>query len=345
MKNFFVTTLAFLMVAGLLAHERPVIGILTTPLTDIPSIYSPQNYSFLPYSYIQSLEAAGARVVPIPYDAPAENITFLLKQVNGVLFPGGGAALNYTDPETGVLGPSNITAAGEFVVSKIIEANNKGVHFPLLATCQGWEILVLAISKNYDILYCEYNDFRVSSPVQLAPAAYKSGPWSALPSRLQNLSETEPFYLYNHFNALLPEDFNQNKLLSNFFEITGISEPVLTDGPPFIATAQAKKYPIYGNQFHAEKNAFMWKNGTNVTHTLDSILATQHIANFFVNEARKNNNTFQSDDLLAQSLISSWPLTNVSPLSEAVDYAYVFPQVTAFPEVYPNLYSKKSSTE
>jgi len=326
-----------IMVSCALAHDRPVIGILTTPASDISVIHSSANYSFIPYSYVQSVEAAGARVVPIPYDAPAENITYLLKQLNGVLFTGGGADLNKTDQETGKLGPTNITAAGEFIIRKIIEANDNGEYFPLLTTCQGWEILVFAIGKDYDILQTGYNDFKVSSSVLLTPPAFNSGPWATMQPHLQKTSQTEPFFLYNHFFALTPEDFYENKLLDDFFDITGISHPVLTDGPPFVASAQAKNYPIWGQQFHPEKNAFFWKKAANASHTPDSILATQHLTNFFVNEARKNHNVFQSSEILSHSMIDSWRLTNVSPIAKGYDFVYLFPKVETFPEAYPNL--------
>lgn len=35
------------------------------------------------------IEAAGARAVPLHYDAPAAETDALLQQVNGVIFPGG----------------------------------------------------------------------------------------------------------------------------------------------------------------------------------------------------------------------------------------------------------------
>lgn len=333
-KQILIIVVALTLITLTLAfsNERPVIGILTTPASDIPSIYSPENYSYIPYSYVQSVEAAGARVIPIPYDASPENITFLLKQVNGVLFTGGGAALNSSDPKTGKIGPSNMTAVGEFIISKVIEANDNGIYLPLMGTCQGFEILILAISKDYNILATNYNDFRVSTNVTLWPAAFKSGPWSTMLPRIRNASQNQPFFLYNHYNALTIERFNNSKNLTDFLEITGISKPVLTNGAPFVASTQAKKYPIWGHQFHPEKNAFMWNFAANASHTPDSILATQHITNFFVNEARKNNNTFVSEEVLKTSLIWGW-----KPV-KSLDLTFIFPKVNEHPDSYPNLF-------
>ena len=82
-----------------LATNTPVIGVLTIP-SNVPG-HQPGNYSMIPASYLKHIESAGARVVPIPYDASPENITFLLNQVNGVLFIGGAPALTEEDPVTG----------------------------------------------------------------------------------------------------------------------------------------------------------------------------------------------------------------------------------------------------
>jgi len=54
------------------------------------SEYPRSEYSFIPASYVKYLEMAGARVVPIYYDAPKEYYDNLLTKLNGVLFTGGG---------------------------------------------------------------------------------------------------------------------------------------------------------------------------------------------------------------------------------------------------------------
>ena len=54
------------------------------------------------------------------------------------------------------------------------------------------------------------------------------------------------------------------------------------------------KYPFYGLQWHPEKAAFEWHPEKDTRHSWDAIRLGQYFANFFVNEARKNNNTFGS---------------------------------------------------
>ena len=67
---------------------RPLVGVLSQPgLMQIDGV--PANYSYIAASYVKFVEMAGARAVPIPYDAPADEITRIFQQVNGVLLPGG----------------------------------------------------------------------------------------------------------------------------------------------------------------------------------------------------------------------------------------------------------------
>jgi len=48
-------------------NTRPIIGILTQP-SSWPTMYDPEEYSYIATSYVRYLESAGARVVPIKYD-------------------------------------------------------------------------------------------------------------------------------------------------------------------------------------------------------------------------------------------------------------------------------------
>lgn len=49
----------------------------------------PPNPTHPHADYVKWIEAAGARVVPLYYDAPETEIDAVLQQVNGVIFPGG----------------------------------------------------------------------------------------------------------------------------------------------------------------------------------------------------------------------------------------------------------------
>ena len=63
------------------------------------------------------------------------------------------------------------------------------------------------------------------------------------------------------------------------------------------------EYPFYGTQWHPEKNIFEWTKYEAINHSPTAVQVSQHFANFFVNEARRNNNTFSSESELESYLI------------------------------------------
>jgi gamma-glutamyl hydrolase len=65
---------------------------------------------------------------------------------------------------------------------------------------------------------------------------------------------------------------------------------------------EAREFPFYASQFHPEKNIFEWST-SDFPHSLNAILVSTYFAEFFVNEARQNNATFASDEVLKPYLI------------------------------------------
>lgn len=56
----------------------------------------------------------------------------------------------------------------------------------------------------------------------------------------------------------------------------------------FLSTVEARRYPIYGVQYHPEAVQFDWtKNARFINRSVPSIAIAQYLANFFVGECRK----------------------------------------------------------
>jgi gamma-glutamyl hydrolase len=92
---FFIALISFVITD----NQKPVIGILTLPSDQ--SGYPEDKYSYFPASYVKHMEAAGAMIVPIPWDLSYEELEFYLERVNGIFFTGGGTELNITIPSPG----------------------------------------------------------------------------------------------------------------------------------------------------------------------------------------------------------------------------------------------------
>merc|ERR1712150_290766 len=88
-------------------------------------------------------------------------------------------------------------------------------------------------------------------------------------------------------------------------------------GNDFVSTIEAYDYPIYGTQWHPEKNNFEFTTLYNgLPHSSEAVKASQYMANFFVDEARRSMHQFPSEKLEKNALIY-----NYQPVYSAVKYS------------------------
>lgn len=279
-------------------NSRPVIGVLAQP-SDFPDLYPSDEYSYIASSYIKFVESSGARAVPIPYDLEREEIKYLFERINGVIIPGGNAALWTSDKNM-----SDFTLAGQYIIQLAIEANNKGDYFPIWGTCLGYELMMIAVA-NEDVL----NTFNSSNHVLKLEYlnADQTRMFKNLDISLKKYSENMNALYFNHHYGITPENFVSNSFLNDLFFISSIS--YTDNGTAFVASIEGHYYPFYGVQFHLEKNAFEWHKEINASHTPESIKISQQLGNFFINEARKNYHTFDSE-----SEADSYSIYNYNPV-------------------------------
>merc|ERR1712179_420906 len=263
------------------------------------------DQSYIAASYIKYLEAAGARVIPVPHYYEESQVRKLFQHVNGFLMPGGGIKF-FTSPY--------------YKISKIfwdlaLEANEKNDFFPIWGTCMGFEVMnVLAVGK--DVV-----SERISNDKAL-PLDFIED--SAARSRLFGPIHSEHLYeifgkekvTYNHHGkGVTRKTYGENPKLNNFFSILSVNLDEY--GREFISTIEARKYPFYGVQWHPEKNNFEHTTlYSQLPNSANGVLVAQYTANFFVNEARKNLHKFPSKEMEENSLIY-----NYNPIYSARKYS------------------------
>ncbi len=144
MKILILIALASLALS--VPNQAPIIGIYTqTDSSDEPKMVEglklASNYSYIAASYVKYIQISGAQVVPI--FAYSKNKTYfdnLLPKINGVLFPGGGTAIDITN---------TWTKNADYILKYAIEQNKNGNPFPVWGTCLGWELLAY-LTSGYD---------------------------------------------------------------------------------------------------------------------------------------------------------------------------------------------------
>ena len=282
--------------------DRPVIGILSLPLE---SDFPPTNAtSYIAGSYVDWVESAGARVVPLKVDRPFAELEELFWQLNGVLFTGGSASFyDFYGNDWPKL--SNYTKVGCFLYSLIEQANDKGIYMPLWATCLGFELIHICAYPVYGVLpnfdgdpaYVRNNTFN--------EAGKESRVFnSKMGQFVVDLMETEGVCLLSHNHGVAPREYEEYKNLSDAF--VPMSTMVDKRGDEFVSMIEGVNYPIYGTQFHPEKNLFEWDPDIPIPHTSESALMSTYLAQFFISEARRNLNSFPSEEALTPLLIYNY---------------------------------------
>uniref|UniRef100_A0A8C4RX03 folate gamma-glutamyl hydrolase n=1 Tax=Erpetoichthys calabaricus TaxID=27687 RepID=A0A8C4RX03_ERPCA len=269
-------------------NDRPIIGILAQE-TSVPS-HQALGKSYIAASYVKFLESAGARVVPIRINLPEIEYEKLFKSINGVLFPGGGVNLT----------SSGYARSASFFYKLAIKANDEGDYFPIWATCLGFEELTYLTSGK--LLLSATNTTNVTLPLNFQKDANSSRLFKDFPEDLLQALATEPLTENSHRWSLSVEKFKKNKKLQQFYSILTTNKD---ENLEFISTFEAYKYPIYGTQWHPEKNPYEWEKPV-IPHSPTAVKATFYVADFFVNEARKNFHHFTTEVEESKALIYNY---------------------------------------
>jgi gamma-glutamyl hydrolase len=223
------------------ANNWPIIGLFTQPTTSTAGNCNGKCV-YVAASYVKHLESAGARVVPIDYYSSTEELDKLFSSVNGFFFPGGS---------------SSFPSSAQYIYDKVVAANAQGDFIPLWGVCMGFQWLLIAQSKDANILdppSGQMDSYNISMQLDFTTNATSSKLFSVAPDSLMKIYATQNVTMNNHHYGIYPEHFYATGALSSFFNVLSTNED--RQGVEFVSTMESFDYPIFGTQWHPEKNNF-----------------------------------------------------------------------------------------
>ena len=306
-------------------NAAPTIGILAVPL---PSLDTPcgtfssatENSSCFATFYPRWVESAGARAVLIPYDIPLETLDALLDSVNGVLLTGGGLEQDGLAFDA----PYMVAAARVFNASRA--KTDAGIFFPVHGSCQGMQVLSLLAAQDQSVLsYYAFDAEDLSMALDVTWDGHHSSRLlsaeTAPPDVVATLMNTNST-LNLHHDGVFVSTFAANEALGSFYIL--VSTNFDRVGAAFVSTIEAWDYPITATQWHPERPQFEWREGNGISHMRGTITAMQYVANFFVDDARRNNQNFTDPALLAKYSVYSMQLISASDAATSGYQWFVF---------------------
>lgn len=305
--------LLLFVLGGVAARYDPVVGVTAQPLEgNHQPILEPYGNSYIPASYVRFVEAAGARVVPLRFDMPSDKLKDIMGQINGVLFPGGGLAIN-----------DNSSIYANF--SREIYDLAVEREIALWGTCMGFQQLMvysssIPVGGGEIPVLSPFDSEDLFAPLMLTKDAKSSNLLGGAPKPvLDALSKTNMTVNLHHY-GVSPADFEADPKLKKTWRV--VATNFGRQGKEFISLVEGINLPFFGAQFHGEKNAWEFNQPWDepsvgmFVHTAGAIEAVEWIAGVFVERARRNPQSFASDEAFRNASIYNFEPIYTNALSD-----------------------------
>eukprot|EP00992_Anisonema_acinus_P014367 TRINITY_DN9239_c0_g1_i1.p1 TRINITY_DN9239_c0_g1~~TRINITY_DN9239_c0_g1_i1.p1 ORF type:complete len:324 (+),score=64.80 TRINITY_DN9239_c0_g1_i1:45-1016(+) len=260
-------------------NNRPAVGVLTSPTYGNYTLYAEE---MVPSSHLKFLEAAGARMIYVPYNASEQDLHSLFLQTNGMTFSSGRVG----DP----LRVPLYTRAVCLFYKWAVQAAESGDFYPLWGVCSGHELLMYCASNQSSDVLSLGALRNVSVPLNFTAEAAASRLVRELGPSWRHAMATSPYAQNWHAWAVMLNSFKANPLLSKNFMV--VSTNVDTSGGVFVSTTESRIAPIFTTQWHPERPRFESQVFEQITLTEEGQTSNAAFAWFFVGEARRSTRRF-----------------------------------------------------
>jgi hypothetical protein len=204
-------------------------------------------------------------VLSFESDEPEDDVRLkaTLEQLNGFLFTGGNLTLINRD--SGEVHAYYRTAK-KVIDFAIKSQDERGVSFPILAVCQGFELFGMYIhDDSKDILKdveCLFKTRKVDWAFPVAEVKKESRTFRDFDQDIIEKMAAETHVIHFHKWGFPIDDFHSSAHFTRFFKL--VSTDTLESGLQYPTAYEAHKYPFYCVLYHPEYQLMLNRNDTTV---------------------------------------------------------------------------------
>jgi len=152
-------------------------------------------------------------------------------------------------------------------ITKIFEMSlQKGEYFPIWGTCFGFEMLLFLVGGFTTLKKYDAHGFY---SMKITEEGHSSKMMRSFSKEYKTYLEKHKSTMQNHEYGISVDDFMSNLHLRRFYNI--LTTSLDDNGKEYICAIEGKYYPIYGVQFHPERQR-----------------TTGAFVDFFISELKKN---------------------------------------------------------
>lgn len=278
----------------------PVIGIVMHPATACPPPPAGVHPTgCLESFYVDWLEAAGIRVVAVPWNATVERHMWFAERLNGIVFPGGGM---------GGAALEKYFERAQTLFNQTLKWNAAGDPFFLWGTCMGFQVLCSCAANTLDAIT---GPFPGMEPLMMALNFTSAQPSSKLlgnattPQHILETLATKPSTLNWHQDIVSPSVWSTHPRMNEL--LTPLATNTVPSGEAvFVSAVESPVANIFATQFHPERPPYEFSNDA-IGHTAGDVAVSQYLANFIASRLRMNNHTFASPQEAEANRIARFP--------------------------------------
>lgn len=307
-------------------NRRPVIGILSSPLR-LPGANGFGNYSWIWATYVDTLNALGADVVPLDMHCDLPTLRKKLDEVDAALLTGG-------SDDAGVHGNKFPDAMFERIKTLFDKATrpdplSSSGKFPLWATCQGFQAVCVLGAQDPKVVVPTFGTDFSELPLNLTEgSAFSRLLGSAPKSILQELTVQKATLNFHKFGVLANSFTAKPSPTVTGFKLLATDRD--SKGQTFATIIEHETYEVFGTQFHPEMYSWVNQNETALEQRINH--ANIYLMGYFVARARAAMKTMRPSS--RAKLVKWYPRVSlpVTVLGEAIAshfqgrqlYGYVF---------------------